>query len=113
MYAGLVDNYSKGEFSGPYNSYYRLSAFGKDFLASLLSSVEVAIPIVARETFREKDDVYSKIAYNSEVYTESLAIQAFGLPKSNAFRANKHIRMYGNKVEPKYSLVVASELNHK
>ena len=104
MYAGLVDNYSQGKFSGPYNSYYRLSAFGKDFLEFLLSSVEVAIPIAARETFREKDDGYYKTVYKPEGYTErSIAIQAFGLPEFIAVRANKRVRMYENKAEPKYS----------
>ena len=43
MEGGILDNYSKGGFGGPYSSYYRLSRFGRDFLAGLLSSVEFTI----------------------------------------------------------------------
>lgn len=47
MEAGILDNYAKEEFGGPYNSYYKLSRFGKDFVVGLLSSVEMTIPIEA------------------------------------------------------------------
>lgn len=47
MEAGILDNYAKEEFGGPYSSYYKLSRFGEDFVAGLLSSVEMTLFIEA------------------------------------------------------------------
>lgn len=41
MENGIIDNYSKEEFGGPYSSYYRLSSFGKDLIAGILSSIQI------------------------------------------------------------------------
>lgn len=43
MEGGILDNFSKKEFGGPYTSYYKLSQFGRDFLDGLLSSVEFGL----------------------------------------------------------------------
>ena len=50
MENGLLDNYSKEKFSGPYSSYYQLSRFGKDLITGLLSSVQ--FPPVVKEKRR-------------------------------------------------------------
>jgi DNA-binding transcriptional ArsR family regulator len=44
MEAGILDNYSGENFGGSYTSYYKLSRYGRDFVAGLLSSVKVNLP---------------------------------------------------------------------
>lgn len=50
METGIIDNYSKEEFGGPYSSYYQLSRFGKDLVTGLLSSIQ--FPLVVKEKRR-------------------------------------------------------------
>jgi len=41
MENGIIDNYSKEEFTGPYSSYYRLSSFGQGIIDGILSSIQM------------------------------------------------------------------------
>ena len=106
MEAGLIDNYSQGEFSGPYSSYYRLSSFGKNILRSLLSSVEVVIPAVITKKHIEKEDLIAHAVFKSEVYEEkSFILTAFGIPQSlGSQTCNLFVQKYINKEESKYSI---------
>ncbi len=41
MLAGLVDNYSREKFQGPYESWYSLSRFGIDIINNLMATLEI------------------------------------------------------------------------
>jgi DNA-binding transcriptional ArsR family regulator len=45
MESGIIDNFSKEEFGGPFSSYYRLSSFGNDMINGILSSIQI-LPII-------------------------------------------------------------------
>jgi DNA-binding transcriptional ArsR family regulator len=109
MDAGLINNFSQGRFGGPYNSFYRLSRFGNDFLASLLSSIEIPT-----EPSREKDDWYLRALHNVAVYNEkSILLRAFEQCQPTVPMANKLFQIYDNQVELKYKHIIAMEPKHK
>ena len=108
MDAGLIDNFSQGTISGPYSSYYRLSRFGKDFLTSLISSIE--IPLKEPETNTE-DAPFLTVLHNEDTYKErSIVMRAFGIPQSSSFKTGRLIKTYDNKAETSYMHITKKEL---
>jgi DNA-binding transcriptional ArsR family regulator len=63
--AGIIDNYAQGDFAGPYNSYYKLSRFGKDMISGILSSVEVSI--VTKTTTKPRAEAAAIPSYASPI----------------------------------------------
>jgi DNA-binding transcriptional ArsR family regulator len=75
MEAGIIDNFAGDDFAGPYSSYYELSRFGKDFIAGLLSSVQVLLPFQAdRKSNVQK---LSGLEIRAKGYTKYFATNEF------------------------------------
>ena len=67
MEGGIIDNYSEKEFRGPYNSYYRLSRFGKDFLDGLLSSIEFTLFV---KPYSKQARLPARAVFNPQKYVD-------------------------------------------
>jgi len=69
MENGIIDNYSKEEFGGPYSSYYRLSSFGKDIIAGILSSIQIE-PVIQTKKEHAVREISTFETYESGRYAD-------------------------------------------
>lgn len=110
MNAGLVNNYSKGTFSRPHKSFYRLSRYGGDFLASLLATIEIPFA----DSYRNTNDSESrkKLCHSVEYDEKAIVMKAFGTSEPFNIGHKRFIQIYENKNEFKYRQNVAVDLKH-
>jgi len=74
METGVLDNYSREEFNGPYSSFYQLSPFGKDLIAGLLSSVQFT-PLPYRTERPSEPSTWDFRIYGARKHGEYVTIQ--------------------------------------
>lgn len=69
MENGIIDNYSKEEFGGPYSSYYRLSDFGKDLVTGILSSIQIE-PVIDTKEKHPAPEIRTFETYDAGKYVD-------------------------------------------